>query len=976
MDNSLTTLTEALKKIIWQLKPQQNALSFILLIGKKESGKTALLRQSSFEHLTINEEHAADIYYNAQGIILELNEEWLNERNTILQNTLKELNRCHRLVRISGLLMTIDINTLCSIEAPQVTEIVTSHAELLQRFSQALGHRIDAALVFTKLDGIAGFSDFFQLDHVTELSKPLGFSLDWGLLKGKLANNFRTRFDHWIHALEQQVIHKMHPIRSSLKRTLIREFPLQLANLRHTLQTLLSAIPATECRVQSIYYTSAEQGGISIDHLNKKIQQEYALTVPDRFSQSTNYRAYFLEGALLAFQQQTKRHIPRMSKPQQIQIFALAGVLGLSIAWITRHFVESRHTLDHISKELLAYDAGINQTTSSTKTLYHLSKASTLLETYSTNLISTDTITKLRSTLKNSTTAQLNHDFLPVLLTTVEQVLTSPEEAPVARYQALKIYLMLNEPKVRVEPEILAWFKQQWQAHGSTQDIQQLTLLLKQVLRSPGQPIAINQQIVRDVRNYLNALPMSYLYYSLAKQQFPKTKEPIEFQGFTLPEHDVPTYFTKNGFSGVLAQLPTIANTLETENWVLMRQDLAALDTHLQEAYCYDYVMWWQHFTQRILLTRAQNYQEASQLTRALHESEAIHKIIAFIQTQTSPDFNNQNSVFNRLIASQFTSINLVSPASIRELIRTIQELQPFLMTLGVVHDEGRSAFLFSKTRFQNDNRNNPLTILYSEAQQFPEPIASWVKQLADDTWYLVMNDTKNFINYQWQQTVFQTYQQTISNRYPFDTSQAQEVSIADFNHFFSSNGILQHFVEEYLKPFVDTSHAEWRMKDIDNYMLPISNEMLSELIRANVITAMFFPAHRDMSQIEFSLQKLNLDPIISHFELTIGNKTLTDTQRTDSLTHFQWPEPEAKLLLSSIEGQEYELDEHGPWAFFKMLQKVNVLVDVEDSSSLQILFEVNGNSGRYLLKTASPLNPFTPGILNGFSLNEFIANT
>ena len=56
------------------------------------------------------------------------------------------------------------------------------------------------------------------------------------------------------------------------------------------------------------------------------------------------------------------------------------------------------------------------------------------------------------------------------------------------------------------------------------------------------------------------------------------------------------------------------------------------------------------------------------------------------------------------------------------------------------------------------------------------------------------------------------------------------------------------------------------------------------------------------------------------------------------------------------------------------MLQKVNVLVDEQDSGNLQILFEVNGNSGRYILKTENQINPFIPGILNGFTLSDSIA--
>jgi intracellular multiplication protein IcmF len=53
------------------------------------------------------------------------------------------------------------------------------------------------------------------------------------------------------------------------------------------------------------------------------------------------------------------------------------------------------------------------------------------------------------------------------------------------------------------------------------------------------------------------------------------------------------------------------------------------------------------------------------------------------------------------------------------------------------------------------------------------------------------------------------------------------------------------------------------------------------------------------------------------------------------------------------------------------MLEKVNVLVDSHDSSVLQILFEVNGNSGRYVLKTQNQINPFSPGILTGFVLKQ-----
>ena len=112
MDKSLNALCDALKKILWQLKPQNNALSFLILTGKDNQGKTTLLRQSHLEHCTVDSERAADIYYNQHGVIVELGESWLNHSKNLLQYTLKQLNRCHRTLKISGIILCVDINDL------------------------------------------------------------------------------------------------------------------------------------------------------------------------------------------------------------------------------------------------------------------------------------------------------------------------------------------------------------------------------------------------------------------------------------------------------------------------------------------------------------------------------------------------------------------------------------------------------------------------------------------------------------------------------------------------------------------------------------------------------------------------------------------------------------------------------------------------------------------------------------------------
>lgn len=73
-----------------------------------------------------------------------------------------------------------------------------------------------------------------------------------------------------LELLGQQIINKLHPARSTVKRTLIREFPLQLTTLRVSVQSLIQNLPLQLFRLKAIYFTSAEQGGLSIDRLNKK----------------------------------------------------------------------------------------------------------------------------------------------------------------------------------------------------------------------------------------------------------------------------------------------------------------------------------------------------------------------------------------------------------------------------------------------------------------------------------------------------------------------------------------------------------------------------------------------------------------------------------------------------------------------------------------------------------------------------------
>ncbi len=973
MNHTIRSIRITLRKIAALIKTKQQPLSLILVVGKHAHGKTALLNQTNLEQVLIQTEPALNVYYNQQGIVLELAEAWFKTSPTFFASTLKAINNCHAALKINGVMLCLDINALFHTEPAMFTAEIKSYAYLLECLGQALGYKTNLAIIFTKVDALAGFCDFYQNEHVNELDKPLGFALHGINDRSKLIDSYRSQFEQFVEVLGQQVIHKMHPVRSTIKRSLIREFPLQLATLRVAIQALLQHISVKVFAIQTLYFTSSEQGGLSLDRLSKKIQNEYALSVQDTFSQATNYRAYFISGALSSFQALSKQHAQPKAHLSTRQIASIVASGGLVAMIVLHQYLLSSSLLDKTNQELRNYAALSHKKGDDDTALYHLSKAATTLAKITSNSLIAPTIKTLKNEITQSTQHDLASHFIPNRLLELETVINDSHLSLNERYTALKIYLMFNQPDHFAMQEVLAWFKQQWQKKPQITLEKNLAILVK-LIKQPLQPYAIKQQVVRDARNYLNALPADYLYYSLMKTYLNSTQQPLAIDGFQLSTAVLPFAFTKQGFQQIIKEIPTISATLTQESWVLAGSQLGDLKTLLQNAYCHEYVTWWNNFLTRSTPMHAESYQQASTIAETIYQSKALERLIMLAQQNVSPEQQQDHArLFNQTIASHFTEFSLISRSAIKNVTETIDELAKFLNTIAIIHDQGKTVFSLVRARFTNDSLANPISSLYVQAQHLPKPLALWVENIANDTWYLFIKQSRAYLNQKWQNLVFQEYSNHIAHRYPFEPTQTQDVSIADFNRFFSTHGVLTQFVDNYVKPFLDTHDPQWKTKELNHLVMPISSDAINELIRANIIQNMFFPNKSDICEVEFSLQKITLDPVVSSLQFMMGNTTLKDTQSSDSGMAFHWPEPNAKLSLNAIDGNHFELEESGPWAFFKLLGKINVLVDEENSANLEIHFEINGNSGRYLLKTANQINPFSPGVLTDFALDETI---
>ncbi len=188
--------------------------------------------------------------------------------------------------------------------------------------------------------------------------------------------------------------------------------------------------------LNSIYFTSAEQGGVSVDRLNKKIQHEYALIVQDTFPQATNFRSYFIEGAIKTIQEQCSQ-VPQARRISQKTIAVVAAsIAGISLISLSIHHYKNAHLLDEASKELITYDNLNSQ--GNPQALYHLSKAAASVDHIASNTISLPMLQQLKVALNKNAQSHLKENFLPVLANELEQTIINPTNTPVTRYKALK----------------------------------------------------------------------------------------------------------------------------------------------------------------------------------------------------------------------------------------------------------------------------------------------------------------------------------------------------------------------------------------------------------------------------------------------------------------------------------------------------------------------------------------------------------
>ena len=199
------------------------------------------------------------------------------------------------------------------------------------------------------------------------------------------------------------------------------------------------------------------------------------------------------------------------------------------------------------------------------------------------------------------------------------------------------------------------------------------------------------------------------------------------------------------------------------------------------------------------------------------------------------------------------------------------------------------------------------------------------------------------------------------------------DAALAAFGQFFGPNGLMDRFFKQSLQPYVDTAAGAWRWRGPTGPEQSITPEALQAFQRAVVVRDAMFGPNSQAPAIRFQLVPLELSGDANQVIIRMDGQTLAYTAgQAARVADLQWTGTSGQAqieFLPPTAGSPSQLNEAGPWAWFKLLDKANP--QSLGSGRFRVTFQLGGRQAVYELRAASGFNPFDLPELKGFRCPE-----
>ncbi|HET8850627.1 MAG TPA: type VI secretion system membrane subunit TssM [Marinobacter sp.] len=342
----------------------------------------------------------------------------------------------------------------------------------------------------------------------------------------------------------------------------------------------------------------------------------------------------------------------------------------------------------------------------------------------------------------------------------------------------------------------------------------------------------------------------------------------------------------------------------------------------------------------------------------------------ALVLLQQSPHFRMLQD-----IEREFADLNRLTlktgdePTGLEEIMLVVRQLHEYLRSIQESPDTGKAALNAARDRLRLQGAD-PIFTLQRMADHQPEPVNRLLNRLASESWRVVLDEALAQLERQWYQEVYQPFQQSLAQHYPFTPGAGRDAALQDFERFFAPDGTLATFYEQNLKLFLE-EHPE-HVGDAERASL-VRRDVTAALERADQIREAFFTRGGTLD-VEFALEPLSLSSNKRRAVINLDGQLVDFSHGPRQSIPLVWPntlrdsvESRITLVPVQVNRSPRSISESGPWALFRLLEQADITG--VGNNAVDVQFNVDDGEMKYRLHAASNTNPFTQQLLAGYRI-------
>lgn len=543
---------------------------------------------------------------------------------------------------------------------------------------------------------------------------------------------------------------------------------------------------------------------------------------------------------------------------------------------------------------------------------------------------------------------------------------------------------------------------------------------------TPGNyQIKNNDQLVKNVRRLITVQPSIVSVYEHIKQTGFEVLHGslglrklmgISYTSNIKSEFEVPTFFTKEGWiSYVKNEISNQSENSGKDDWVIGNSIQKILPKEminknemiksLKKIYFSEYNKTWWQFLRSIKYSDFGNVSTAAQLFNSLSDPTNSPIVLLMKKVSFETTFENKSEIFpvdsssnpittkvTHLVDREFKNLHEFvygksTSEALGNIVKCLEQYTYILSTLESLKGDGEACRNYSVGIIKNNVGTLPTAMKEIQSSLYPSLLV--IRKIFEtpiiNAWRAILLDTQDYLNSQWQLRIYNHFNRTLANFYPFNVN-GMDAPLEDFEDFFNPEvGIIWTFFNDELEDFVNKN--PWRTNKWEGVSIELSRDMINILNLANDIGKTMFK--NGVLNLSFQMKPLQPTskiikgnkPIVEQISLYINGFEDKYYSGAPYWINIKWPIKhmnEGVRLNISIRGfgSAHEKNFEGEWALFRLLD----LANIERKSSR--LYQLNWNFVEnnsydvrvsYELQAESSKNPFKQGYFTRFKLPKKI---